>query len=90
MAGFQLTLHGRFWVTPEGIKINVIGSLALSLGILIMLPLSSATEAQSSKQTASGQTKHAIVDNGVGSLQQLSTSMELLSKRVRPSDDPRP
>ena len=67
------------------IKINVIGSLALSLGILIMLPLLSATEAQSSKQTASGQSQHAIVDNGVDSLQQFSTSMELLSKRVSPS-----
>ena len=66
------------------IKTNMIGSLALSLGILIMLPSLSATEAQSSKQTASGQTKHAIVDNGVDSLQQLSTSMELLSKRVSP------
>ena len=57
------------------IKTNMIGSLALSLGILIMLPSLSATEAQSSKQTASGQTKHAIVDKGVDSLQQLSTSM---------------
>ena len=67
------------------IKTNTIGSLALSLGALILLPLLSATETQSSKQTASGQTKQAVVDNGVDSLQQFSTSMELLSKRVSPS-----
>ena len=67
------------------IKTNMIGSLALSLGVLIILLSLSATEAQSSKQTPSSQTKHAIVDNGVDSLQQLSTSMELLSKRVSPS-----
>jgi serine protease Do len=67
------------------IKTNLIGSLALSLGVLIMLLSLSATEAQSSKQTASGQTKHAIVGNGIDSLQHLSISMELLSKRVSPS-----
>src|ERR1700693_2178663 len=66
-------------------KTNMIGSLALSLGVLVMLPSLSPTEAQSSKQTASGRTKHAIVDNGVDSLKQLSASMELLSKRVSPS-----
>jgi serine protease Do len=64
---------------------NMLGSLALSLGVLVILPSLSPTEAQSSKQTDSGQTKHAIVDNGVDSLEQLSTSMELLSKRVSPS-----
>jgi hypothetical protein len=42
------------------IKTHVIGSLAISLGILSMLPSLSATEAQSSKQTASSRTKHAI------------------------------
>src|ERR1700741_5486744 len=67
------------------IKTNMIGSVALSLGVRIILLSLSATEAQSSKQTPSSQTKHAIVDNGVDSLQQLSTSMELLSKRVSPS-----
>ena len=61
----------------------MLGSLALSLGVLVMLPSLSPTEAQSNKD--SGQTKHAIVDNGVDSLEQLSTSMELLSKRVSPS-----
>jgi serine protease Do len=66
-------------------KTNTIGSRALSLGVLMLLPLSSASQAQSSKQTASGQTKQAIVGNGADSLQQFSTSMELLSKRVSPS-----
>ena len=66
-------------------KINTIGSLALSLGALILLPSLSATQAQSSKQTASGQTRNTVVDSGVDSLQQFSTSMELLSKRVSPS-----
>src|SRR5579864_7085308 len=64
-------------------KTNMLGSLALSLGVLVMLPSLSPTEAQSNKD--SGQTKHAIVDNGVDSLERLSTSMELLSKRVSPS-----
>jgi len=63
----------------------MIGSLAVSLGFLILLLSLSTAEAQSSKQTASGQTKQAIVDDGVRSLQQLSASMELLSKRVSPS-----
>jgi serine protease Do len=67
------------------IKTNTIGSLALSLGALILLPTLSATEAQSSQQTAAGQTKQAVVDHGVDSLQQFSSSMELLSKRVSPS-----
>jgi serine protease Do len=67
------------------IKTNVIGSLVLSLSILIILPSFSATKAQSSKQTTSGQTKHVTVNSGVNSLEQLSTSMELLSKRVSPS-----
>jgi len=65
-------------------KTNTIGSWAFSLVFLIMLPSLSATGAQSGKQTASGQTKHATEDNGVDSLQRLSTSMELLSKRVSP------
>ena len=67
------------------IRTTMIGSLALSLGVSIMLPSLSAIEAQSKKQTASGQSKHATADKGVDSLQQLSTSMELLSKRVSPS-----
>src|ERR1700747_2832401 len=66
-------------------KTNMIGSWALSLGVLIMLPSLSATGAQSGKQTASGQTSHATVDNDIDSLQQLSSSMVLLSKRVSSS-----
>jgi serine protease Do len=67
------------------IKTSAIGSLVLSLGTLVLLPSLSGTAAQSSEQAASGQTKHAIVDDGVDSLQQFSTSMGLLSKRVSPS-----
>src|SRR5271170_1970367 len=66
-------------------KTTMIGSLALSLGVLVPLPSLLASEAQSSKQTASGQTQHAAADNGVDSLQQFSESMERLSKRVSPS-----
>jgi serine protease Do len=64
---------------------NRICSLAPGLGMLLLLLWSSATEAQSGKQTIPGQTQHAIVDNGAESLQRFSTSMELLSKRVSPS-----
>ena len=67
------------------IRTSTIGSLALSLGAVVLLPSSSATEAQSPEQTLAGQTKHAIIDNEVDPLQQFSTSMELLSKRVSPS-----
>jgi serine protease Do len=67
------------------IKTSTIGSLALSLGALVLLPSLSATEAHAGKHTASGQTKRAIVEDGVDSLKQFSTSMELLSKRVSPS-----
>jgi len=63
----------------------MIGLLAVSLGFLIMLLSLSTAGAQSSKQTASGQTRQANVNDGVDSLQQLSASMELLSKRVSPS-----
>src|SRR5580692_2407677 len=66
------------------IKTSTIGALAISLGALVLLPSLSATEAQPSKQTASAQTKHAVVDDAADPLQQLSTSMELLSKRVSP------
>jgi serine protease Do len=61
------------------------GSLAVNLGFLIMLLSLSTAKAQSSKQTASGHAKQTIVDDGVDTLQQLSASMELLSKRVSPS-----
>src|ERR1035438_4555103 len=67
------------------IKSRTIGSLALSLGVLVLLPSLSANEAQSSEQAASGRIKRSIVGDGVDLLQQFSTSMELLSKRVSPS-----
>ncbi len=67
------------------IKITRVTSAALSLAVLITLPSLSAIGAQSSKQTNSGQVKHAIADNSVDPLQQLSTTMELLAKRVSPS-----
>jgi serine protease Do len=66
-------------------KTNAPGVLALSVGVLIMLPLLSPAGAQSNKQTASDHTKHATVENRVDSLEQVSASMELLSKRVSPS-----
>ena len=67
------------------IKARAIGSLFFSLGTLVLLPSFSATEAQANKKTSSGQTNHAIVDNGTDPLQKFSASMELLSKRVSPS-----
>jgi S1-C subfamily serine protease len=66
-------------------RLGVLSLATLSLGILMLVPSWWLTEAQSSKQPASGQSKHAMVDNGVDSLQRFSTSMELLSKRVSPS-----
>lgn len=66
-------------------RLRVLSLATLSLGILLLLPSWWVTEAQSSKQPGSGQSKHAMADNGVDSLQQFSTSMELLSKRVSPS-----
>lgn len=66
-------------------KANVLGPLALSMGALIILPSLWPVGAQSSKQTAPEHTKFASADNGVDALEQLSTSMGLLSKRVSPS-----
>jgi serine protease Do len=43
-----------------------------------------ATDEQSSKASIPGQTKHPIVDSSVDPLQQISASMESLSKRVSP------
>ena len=67
------------------IRTSSIGSLALSLGVLLLLPSLSATEGQSREQTLTSQTRHATVDNGIDLLQQFSKSMELLSKRISPS-----
>jgi serine protease Do len=64
---------------------RTIGSLILILTVLVPLPSLSANAAQSGRPPASGQAKRAIVDSEIGPLQQFSTSMELLSKRVSPS-----
>jgi serine protease Do len=58
---------------------NVIGALALCLVPLLASP---SLEAQSPKSSSSSQTKHSITDASVDSLQQLSSSLETLSKRV--------
>ena len=58
---------------------NVSGALALCLSLLLATP---SLEAQSPKSSSSSQTKHSITDVGVDSLQQLSSSLEALSKRV--------
>jgi serine protease Do len=52
---------------------------------LLLLFTASPSGGQASKTPASGQTKHPTVEKSIDSLQQLSTSMELLSKRVSPS-----
>lgn len=41
-------------------------------------------KAQSQKPSSAGQTKRSLVDAGAGSLQQISTSLEALSKQVTP------
>jgi serine protease Do len=66
-------------------KTNMLGSMAFSLAALITLPSLSTAEAQASNQTASDRSNRASADKGADSLEQLSTSMELLSKRVSPS-----
>ena len=63
-------------------RADLISSVAFCLGLLFA---SSPLKAQSNKTSISGQIKHPIVDKSVDSLQQISTSMELLSKRVSPS-----
>ena len=61
---------------------NLISSVVFCIGLLIpSLPL----EAQSSKASTSGQTKHPILDSSFDPLHQVSTSLQLLSKRVSPS-----
>jgi serine protease Do len=58
---------------------GLIGSLAVSLITCSQL------EAQSSKASISVQTKHPMLDSSVDALQQISTSMQVLSRRVSPS-----
>jgi hypothetical protein len=40
MAGFQLTLHGRIWVTPEASEANVIGRFGTRLPEMLHVPQS--------------------------------------------------
>ncbi len=61
---------------------SLIISVAFCLGLLIT---SSPSEAQSSKASTSVQTKHPILDNSFDPLHQVSTSLQMLSKRVSPS-----
>src|ERR1700688_4044673 len=63
-------------------QVRLIVAIILCLDVLIT---SSALEAQSNKISTSGQTKYAIVDSNIDPLQQISKSMQELSKRVSPS-----
>jgi serine protease Do len=61
---------------------GLISSVVFCLGLLISsLPL----EAQSIKASTSDQTKHPILDSSFDPLHQVSTSLQMLSKRVSPS-----
>src|ERR1700720_3493466 len=59
--------------------VSLIGSVAFCLGLLIT---SSPLEAQSSKASTSAETKHPILDSSFDPLQQVSASLQVLSKRV--------
>lgn len=59
--------------------VGLVGALALSLVICSRL------EAQSTRASTAAQTEHAVLDNSVDALQQTSTAMQLLSKRVSAS-----
>jgi serine protease Do len=61
---------------------SLVPALIFCLGIFIP---SSPLEAQSNKTSISGPTKHAIADSSIDPLQQISKSMQELSKRVSPS-----
>jgi hypothetical protein len=58
---------------------TVIGALALCLSLFLASP---SLEAQSPKSSSLSQTRDSITDVGVYSLQQLSSSLETLSKTV--------
>jgi serine protease Do len=62
-------------------QISVMSSVVFCLGVLIA---SSPLGAQSSKASTSIQTKRPILDNSLDPLHQVSTSLQLLSKRVSP------
>jgi len=59
-----------------------IRSVVFCLGLFIA---SSPLRAQSSKASTSVPTKRSALDNSFDPLQQVSTSLQMLSKRVRPS-----
>jgi serine protease Do len=63
-------------------KAGLISSVVFCLVVLIA---SSPLAAQSSKASTSVQSKHPILDNSFDPLEQMSTSPQLLSKRVSPS-----
>jgi serine protease Do len=63
-------------------QFHLISSVAFCLGLLVA---SSPLAAQSDKPSTSVLTKHSILDNSVDPLRQVSTSLEMLSKRVSPS-----
>jgi serine protease Do len=59
-------------------------SLAIAVGILITMPSLSTALAQAGKQAHGSEATQLILDRTVDPLQQLSASMEALSKRVSP------
>jgi serine protease Do len=63
---------------------NEICPLAITVSILITMPSLSTAVAQVRKQTPGSEVTRAILDRTVDPLQQLSTSLEALSKRVSP------
>ncbi len=67
--------------TAWGKQISLISLVVLCLGVLVA---PSPSGAQSSKASTSVQTKLAILDNSLDPLRQVSTSLQVLSKRVSP------
>jgi serine protease Do len=61
---------------------SLISSVVFCLGVLIA---PSPLGAQSSKASTSLPTKRSVLDNSFDPLQQVSTTLQILSKRVRPS-----
>jgi serine protease Do len=61
---------------------SLISSVVFCLGVLIA---PSPLGAQSSKASTSLPTKRSVLDNSFDPLQQVSTTLQMLSKRVRPS-----
>jgi serine protease Do len=59
--------------------VGLVGALALSLVMCSRLP------AQSNRASTAAPTEHSILDNSADEIQQLSTAMQMLSKRVSAS-----